>query len=484
MLERRRDGVHLLAYADRLGGDLARLRGLLVEGPLAVFAGVHILPFFTPYDGADAGFDPIDHLSVDPRLGDWSDVRAMRDLGLEVTADVIVNHVSADSAEFRDWLARGAASPYAGMFLTFDTVFPDGGTEAGITAFYRPRAGVPFTPYQLADGSRRLVWTTFLPSQVDLDVAHPVARDYLSRVMRALAEGGVRTVRLDAVGYAVKTAGTDSFMTDQTLEFVGEVTELAHAEGLEVLVEVHAHHSQQRAVAEVTDLVYDFALPPLLLHALETGRADRLEEWLAIRPANAITVLDTHDGIGVIDAGPAREWPGLMDQEEMAAVFAAAARRTGGESARASTPVAWAALPHQVNSTFYSVLGEDDDAYLLARAVQLFTPGRPQVYYVGLLAGRNDVELFERTGVGREINRHRFTDEEIEAALERPVVRAQLDLIRLRGRHPAFDGTFTSRREGEGVLVLTWSDGPHRAELRADLARRRHTVTATDHDGA
>jgi sucrose phosphorylase len=137
-----------------------------------------------------------------------------------------------------------------------------------------------------------------------------------------------------------------------------------------------------------------------------------------------------------------------------------------------------------VNSTFYSVLGEDDDAYLLARAVQLFTPGRPQVYYVGLLAGRNDLRLFEETGVGREINRHRFTATEIDAALERPVVRAQLDLIRLRGSHPAFDGTFTARQESEGVLVLTWTHGEHRAELRADLAGRTHVLTATDPAGA
>ncbi|MDF1605784.1 sucrose phosphorylase [Nocardioides sp. YIM 152315] len=474
-----RHGVHLLAYADRFGGDLAGLRRLLTEGPLAVFEGVHVLPFFTPYDGADAGFDPVDHTVVDPRLGDWSDVQAMRDGGLDVTADVIVNHVSADSAEFRDWLARGADSPHAGMFLTFDTVFPEGGTEAGITAFYRPRAGLPFTPYQMGDGTRRLVWTTFLPSQVDLDVRHPVARDHLVRVMGTLAEGGVRTVRLDAVGYAVKTAGTDSFMTDETLSFVEEITALAHEQGLEVLVEVHAHHSQQAAVAARTDLVYDFALPPLLLHALETGETARLEEWLRVRPQNAITVLDTHDGIGVVDAGPAREWPGLMDDDDMRAVFDAAARRTDGESARASTAVAWAALPHQVNSTFYSVLGEDDEAYLLARAFQLFTPGRPQVYYVGLLAGSNDVDLFRATGVGREINRHRYSTEEIEAALDRDVVRRQLGLIRARGEHPAFAGTFACAADGHGVLVLTWTRGEHRAELRADLARRTFDTTFT-----
>jgi sucrose phosphorylase len=472
-------GVHLLAYADRLGGDLAHLRRLLTEGPLAVFAGVHILPFFTPYDGADAGFDPVDHTVVDPRLGGWSDVVAMRDAGLDVTADLIVNHVSAESAEFRDWLARGADSPWDGMFLTFDTVFPDGATEELVTAFYRPRAGLPFTPYEMADGTRRLVWTTFMPSQVDLDVSHPAARAYLARVLRTLAAGGVRTVRLDAVGYAVKTAGTDSFMTDRTIEFVGEVTELAHEAGLEVLVEVHAHYRQQLRVAGATDLVYDFALPPLLLQALETGRTDRLLDWLQVRPRNAVTVLDTHDGIGVIDAGPAGGSPGLIDHDEMRAIFEAAARRTGGQSAEASTAVAWAALPHQVNSTFYSVLGEDDNAYLLARAFQLFVPGRPQVYYVGLLAGSNDGDLFRSTGVGREINRHRYTEAEIVEALERPVVRAQLELIRLRSEHPAFDGELTATAVEPGTLTLAWQLGEHRAELRADLARRRYEVTAS-----
>ncbi|MDD9205395.1 alpha-amylase family glycosyl hydrolase, partial [Georgenia sp. 10Sc9-8] len=168
----RRRGVHLLAYADRFGGSLAGLRELLGENPLRVFRGVHILPFFVPFDGADAGFDPVDHTRVDPRLGSWTDVTALAEDGVDVTADLIVNHVSAHSPEFQDWLRHGDRSAYDGMFLTFDTVFPGGGTEHAITAFYRPRAGLPFTPYQLADGSRRLVWTTFLPSQVDLDVRH------------------------------------------------------------------------------------------------------------------------------------------------------------------------------------------------------------------------------------------------------------------------------------------------------------------------
>ncbi|BDZ45697.1 alpha-amylase family glycosyl hydrolase [Naasia aerilata] len=262
--------VQLLAYADRLGGGIDGTRRLL-EGPLSAFSGVHLLPFFVPFDGDDAGFDPVDHTSVDPRLGTWDDVRAIA-AEREVTADLIVNHVSADSAEFQDWLAKQDLSEFDGMFLTFDAVFPDGGTEDQITAFYRPRPGLPFTAYRTADGRRRLVWTTFMPSQVDLDVRHPAGVRYLERLLQALKAGGVTTVRLDAVGYAIKTPGSDSFMTEHTLDFVREITAMAHAHGLHVLVEVHAHYTQQLAIAPLVDLVYDFALPPLLLHSSAQAR--------------------------------------------------------------------------------------------------------------------------------------------------------------------------------------------------------------------
>ncbi|MGO4534759.1 sucrose phosphorylase [Leifsonia sp. 2MCAF36] len=456
-------GVDLLAYADRLGGDLPGLRALL-DGPLRDFAGVHILPFFVPFDGADAGFDPVDHGTVDPRLGTWDDVRAIAERR-EVTADLIVNHVSSDSAEFADWLARGEESVHDGMFLTFDTVFPDGASEADITAFYRPRPGLPFTAYRMADGRRRLVWTTFLPSQIDLDVADERARAYLRRILATLRSGGMTTVRLDAVGYAVKTPGSDSFMTPETLEFVREIVAIARDEGLRVLVEVHAHYTQQLAIAPLVDCVYDFALAPLLLHSLGTGTSDRLAEWLRIRPQNAITVLDTHDGIGIIDAGPSGDRPGLIDQEEMAAIFARAAEATHGHSTRASVIPAWMSLPHQINATFLSALGADARRYLLARAVQLWLPGRPQLYYVGLFGGLDDVALFERTGQGRDVNRHVYTPDEVEAALASDVTRAQLALVRLRSQHPAFAGEFRYRVEADGTLELEWALGEERAAL-------------------
>jgi len=456
-------GVSLLTYADRLGGDLAALEELLAH-ELAVFTAVHILPFFTPFDGDDTGFDPIDHTAVDPRLGGWADVRRIADHA-DVTADLIVNHVSSRSSEFEDWLQRGAESPHQGMFLTFDRVFPDGAREADIAAFYRPRPGVPFTPYQGIDGRRHLVWTTFMPTQVDLDVHHPAGIAYLERLADTLAAGGVSTVRLDAIGYAVKTPGTDSFMTEHTLTFVAEAARIIRARGMRVLVEVHAHTSQQQAIAPLVDLVYDFATPPLLLHSLGTGRVDRLAEWLAVRPGNAVTVLDTHDGIGVIDAGPGAGRPGILSEDEMADIFARAASATGGHSAAASVTPTWASMPHQINATFFSVLGGDVDRMLLARAVQVFLPGEPQFYYVGLLGGLDDRDLFAATGQGRDVNRHRYERDELLAALNTPVTRGQLALAALR-RHPAFDGDFRWSAPDDASLVLSWRHGDSTAELR------------------
>ncbi|MDR1432352.1 MAG: sucrose phosphorylase, partial [Propionibacteriaceae bacterium] len=440
------EGVQLLCYADRLGGDIDGLRQLLSER-LKGFSGVHLLPFFVPFDGDDAGFDPIDHCRVDPRLGSWQDVQLLAD-DVALTADLIVNHVSAQSAEFQDWLAKGPASEHEGMFLRYRDVFPDGGTEAEITAFYRPRPGLPFTAYQGADGSRALLWTTFMPSQIDINVRHPAGKAYLGRVLAALAAGGVTTVRVDAVGYAVKTPGSDSFMTEQTLEYVRELAADCHRLGLKVLVEVHAHFTQQLAVAPLVDYVYDFATAALLFHCLRTGSVDRLLAWDAIRPQNAITVLDTHDGIGIIDAGPLGGKPGLLTQADMAAIFAEIDQASAGVSGAASVIPAWFTLPHQANTAFFDALGRDEDAYLLTRAVQFFLPGTPQVYYVGLLAGGNDVELWRASGQGREVNRHRYTLAEVERALDSRIVQAVFGLIALRS-HPAFSGEYRCAKLGD-----------------------------------
>jgi len=440
--------VEVIAYADRLAGDLAGLRRLLAAPPLAdAVSGLHLLPFFTPVDGADAGFDPDDHRVVDPRLGTWEDVAALGATH-DLTVDLIVNHVSTRSPEFRSFLAQGDASPHARMFLTLDRVFPAGATEALLGRVYRPRPGLPLTQVTLADGSRRVLWTTFTSEQADLDTADAGTRAYLDDLLARFAAHGVRTVRLDAVGYAVKTAGTSSFMTGDTRAFLAWLTDRCHAHGLRTLVEVHAHWRLIPELATLADLTYDFALPPLVLDALRTGDAGVLHRWLGLRPRDAVTVLDTHDGIGVIDVGAnaghgdaEHPGPGLLPPERIDALVEAIHAATGGVSRRATGAAASNVDLYQVNTTFLDALGGDEDAHVAARALQLVLPGVPQLYYVGLLGLRNDADLLERTGVGRDVNRHRCTPTEVEAALHGSAHVARiLALMRLRRTNPAFAG--------------------------------------------
>ncbi len=470
---------HLIAYVDRLAGDLVGL-GNLLDGELGgVFGGVHLLPFFVPIDGADAGFDPIDHTAVDPRLGTWDDVAALA-ADHEVMADLIVNHMSAESAAFVDWLAAGDASAHAPLFLTPDRVFGRTPTGAEVAAIHRPRPTSPFTSFTFADGSAKLVWTTFTDSQIDIDVEHELGWRYLVDILDRFQRGGVTLVRLDAIGYAIKRAGTSCFMLPETFEFIDRLAAACHERDMKVLVEIHGHHLDQVAIARRVDLVYDFALPPLTLDALYRGDASALKRWVSLRPANAVNVLDTHDGIGIVDVGidardPSRT--GLLPPEQIHDLVESIHDHSGGTSRAATGAAASNVDLYQVNCTFYDALGRDDARYLAARTIQLLLPGIPQIYYVGLLAGANDMDLLAATGVGRDVNRHRYSPAEVREALEQPVVRRLVDLLRWRSTEPAFGGDFELLDSADHVLAVRWSSPASTFTAAVDLRSAQVTIT-------
>jgi sucrose phosphorylase len=268
-------------------------------------------------------------------------------------------------------------------------------------------------------------------------------------------------------------------MLPETIAFTREFAESARRRGIEVLVEIHSHHLTQIDIAKHCDWVYDFALPPLVLHAILFGTAQYLKDWIAIRPHNAITVLDTHDGIGVIDIGADDRTgaAGLVPPTQISALVDRIHANNGGSSKRATGAAASNLDLYQVNCTYYDALGRDDHAYLMARAIQFFFPGVPQVYYVGLLAGENDTTLLESTGVGRDINRHYFKPAELAKTLQRPVVRALLGLIRFRNTHPAFSGSMEVEKSGATTLCLRWKTPDHFALLEVDLSAMTYCIS-------
>lgn len=468
----------LLTYPDSLGGNLAVLRRLL-DGPLdGAFHGVHVLPPF-PSSG-DRGFAPLTYGEIDPRFGTWQDIAGLGERH-DVLLDLMINHISRRSPEFRDFERHGRASAAANLFITLDKVWPGGEPPAAdVARIFLRKPHAPFSTVPIEDGGEETVWTTFgtteWSEQVDLDVTAPETQRLIRGWLEGFARRGVTIVRLDAVGYVIKEPGTTCFMVEPGIwEFLAWVSDVAASLGLAVLPEVHDRYPTHERLASHGYWTYDFVLPGLVLHAFEIGRAERLADHLARSPDRQVTALDCHDGIPVRP-----DLDGILEPDEMRDL-ARLIRANGGNVNRLLSPSQADEVDvHQLNCTYYSAMGGDDERYLAARAIQLFAKGVPQVYYVGLLAGENDVVTLERTGEGRAVNRHDYSIGEIDAALERPVVRRLVEIVKLRNRHPAFDGTLEVTSDGGAGLSMRWTGPGTACCLTVDLATGRGTIDDGD----
>ena len=477
-----RSAPQLMTYPDSLGGDLTALDGLL-RGPLqGLFGGIHILPPF-PSSG-DRGFAPLTYREIDPRFGSWADVEHIAQRH-DVVLDLMVNHISRRSVEFEDFLRLGRRSRYADLFITVDKVWPNGDPpDDEVARIFLRKPDSPFSTVTI-EGSAETerVWTSFgtreWSEQIDLDVTSQATRTLLTDWLRSFAAHGVRIVRLDAVGYVIKKAGTSCFMVEPEIySFLDWIVGVADALGLVVLPEVHDRYSTHLNLAAHGYWTYDFVLPGLLLDALETGSAKQLADHLARSPERQFTMLDCHDGIPVRP-----DLDEILRPREMLRLANLVERQGGNVNRILSDAHADGGVDvHQLNCTYYSALDRHDDRYVAARAIQLFARGIPQVYYVGLLAGENDHRAVTETGDGRSINRHDYTVSEVEAAIQRPVVQRVLDLVRLRNVEPAFSGRLDVSVVDPATVRLTWSLGADACELEVDLRSGRAAIVRR-HDG-
>ncbi|MDK2813969.1 MAG: sucrose phosphorylase [Clostridiales bacterium] len=319
--------------------------------------------------------------------------------------------------------------------------------------------------------------------QMDLNIRSPLVWQYYDDVLRTLAGYGARIVRLDAFAYAPKEVGARNFLNEPgTWDLLAGVQKLADKYQLSLLPEIHASYAEKtyETLAEKGYMTYDFFLPGLVLDALENGDGTRLAAWaqeLVDKKIRVVNMLGCHDGIPLLDL------KGMMPEEQIQKLIDTVVGRGG----YVKNLHGQKNMYYQVNATYYSALGEDDRKLLLARALQLFMPGKPQVWYLDLFAGKNDHEAVRLAGPGghKEINRTNLTAQQAQQALCQPVVRRQLELLRFRNRCAAFgfDAQLAVSCPKPHTLELQWRKAGAVATLNADLQSFAFTVTGTGAGG-
>lgn len=455
--------IMLITYANSMGRNLKDLKKVLDTYYKGIIGGVHILPFFP--SSADRGFAPIRYDVVEEEFGTWEDV-AQIGKSYYLMFDFMINHISSSSHYYMDYLKNKDKSEYRDMFIRFDEVWPGGEySQADIDKIYKRKPRAPYIDAIFSDGSTEKIWCTFSEEQIDIDVNTHVTKKFMAETILNMVKNNASIIRLDAFAYAIKKAGTNCFFVEPEIwEMIREIRDLLNPHGVTLLPEIHEHYSIQCKIAEQGYWVYDFGLPMLLLYSLFMGSGERLKHWLRICPRKQFTTLDTHDGIGVVDVKD------LLTDDEIKLTQDLLFQKGANVKRKYNTAEYNNLDVYQMNCTYYSALGNNDDAYLLARAVQFFAPGIPQVYYVGLLAGENDIELLEATKQGRDINRHCYTLEEIEKNMERSVLRKMYSLMRFRNDYKAFDGECLISETEDNILEIHRITGEYEAVLCADLS--------------
>ena len=435
----------LITYGDTIQKEgerpLVSLRRFLIDWLQRAVSTVHILPF-CPYS-SDDGFSVIDYRQVDPALGKWRDIeRISRDFRLMV--DLVLNHVSRKSEWFESY--SSGIAPERDYFLEADPNWD-------LSSVARPRNLPLLTEVETRLG-RRLLWTTFSKDQIDLNFANPdVLFEFLDILLLNIFNGA-RVVRLDAIAYLWKKPGTPCIHLPETHEVVKLIRDFCAMVAPDVLLitETNVPHEENISYfgnGDEADIVYQFSLPPLLLHGLQTGNASHLTQWASQLqdPPEGCTFLNftaSHDGIGV------RPLEGILTTRAMNSLAKGIVKRGGQVSFKANAD--GSKSPYELNITYLDALADpaepDDEKqiarFLCSQTVALGLKGIPAIYFHSLVGTQNDTQAVAQTGRARSINRHKYTSEELNHALtdnssvSARIFTAYLRRLRTRSSHAAF----------------------------------------------
>jgi sucrose phosphorylase len=486
--------VFLITYADMIRREgephLQVLKRFCDQRLDGVVNTVHILPFF-PYS-SDDGFSVIDYRRVDEPHGDWDDVNALSErFGLMF--DLVLNHCSSENAWFRDFL--NGIAPGRDYFIEMDP-------ETDLSTVVRPRSSPLLTKVQSRNGEHHL-WTTFSADQIDLDFSNPdVLFEFLDILLYYIYQGA-RVIRLDAIAYLWKRPGTSCIHLPEVHEVVKlfrEVLDLV-APHVQLLTETNVPHKENIAYfgdGDEATMVYQFSLPPLLLHALINGDAQYLTRWAAEldAPPEGCTYLNftaSHDGVGV------RPLEGLVPDQERQAIADRVVELGGRVSTKRDAD--GNESPYELNISYFDALADGPGdvtethiaRFLASQTVAMELQGVPAVYFHSLTATRNWAEGLKATGQARTINRRKWDEEEVELLLEdnssatHKVFDEYTRRLRLRRKQPAFHPAATQQVLDAGselfTVVRESSDPAQRILCLTNMTGEERTVPLDERFG-
>lgn len=412
--------VILITYADQLQNNDRNAFPILTRfynrWLSSYFSHVHLLPFY-PWS-SDDGFSVMDYHRVAPKTGEWGDVAKLKK-STHLMFDFVCNHMSAKSQWFENYLNQKPG--FEDFFIAVD---PD----TDLSAVTRPRALPLLTPFTLADGSIRHLWTTFSDDQIDLNFASPQVLIAMVDVLLHYLIEGADYIRLDAVGFMWKVPGTTCLHLENThrlIQLFRAITDVV-APGTVIITETNVPHKDNISYfgdgSNEAQMVYQFSLPPLVLHSIHSENVQALCQWaqtleLPSTETTWFNFLASHDGIGL---NPLR---GILPEKEILTLV----ENLQNEGAK----VNWknnpdgTRSPYEINVTYLDALCpqriHDDERiarFMLAHALLLSFPGVPAIYVQSILGSRNDYDGVERLGYNRAINRRKFQEGEIDAELE------------------------------------------------------------------
>lgn len=561
-------GVMLNAYPDsigeKLGDTIKMLQMLEFKDAFSLF---YVLPTFFNSD-LDRGFSIIDY-NLNKALVSEEDLKVLDELGVMLKFDIVLNHLSVASPQFKDVLKYGEASKYIDFFINWNTFWEGNGekNEDGILIpnkvyldnLFMRKSGLPILKVPFPDGSKHPYWNTFyqqikfnkirieyleniegldnterlaitdmvnhaiekgeelntidfkkyhnfkaeilkiveenctILGQMDVNANSKLVWDFYEETLAKVKGFGGKILRLDAFAYLHKEVGkTNFFNKPGTWQYLEQINKIAQKNDLIVLPEIHAEYglNLHDEVAEKGYYIYDFFLPGLVIHTLEKGDNKALLKWakeIINKGYKTINMLGCHDGIPVLDL-KGKEVngvynKGLLDDAEIEDLMNTIMAR-GGRVKNLYDPSGKKISYYQVNATFFSALGENEQKLLLARAIQLFMPGIPQIWYLDIFAGKNNYRAADKAGSGghKEINRTTLSLSDIEKSLNEKMVLNQLKLIKLRNNSEAFLGRLKISDTSTNKIDMTWTNNEHAAHLKANLKTYRFTITLKEGD--